>query len=75
VHEVLRPPAEPSVIAAAAELVARLTRLNEWLAAKTDPLAGSRCSPLGIFTQKSIPPAFSLSVAGMIYPLLRFSFV
>jgi acetylornithine deacetylase/succinyl-diaminopimelate desuccinylase-like protein len=39
IHEVMRP-AEPSVIAAAAELVARLERLNQRLAAKSDPLAG-----------------------------------
>jgi acetylornithine deacetylase/succinyl-diaminopimelate desuccinylase-like protein len=40
VHEVMRP-AEPSVIAAGAELVARLNRLHERLSAKADPLAGS----------------------------------
>jgi acetylornithine deacetylase/succinyl-diaminopimelate desuccinylase-like protein len=40
VHEVMRPPDEPSVIAAGAELVARLNRLDEQLAAKSDPLAG-----------------------------------
>jgi acetylornithine deacetylase/succinyl-diaminopimelate desuccinylase-like protein len=39
IHEVMRP-AEPSVIAAAAELVARLERLNQRLAAKADPMAG-----------------------------------
>jgi acetylornithine deacetylase/succinyl-diaminopimelate desuccinylase-like protein len=40
VHEVLRP-AEPSVIAAGAELVARLGRLQGRLSARSDPLAGS----------------------------------
>ena len=40
VHEVMRPPDEPSVIAAGAELVARLGRLDERLAAETDPVAG-----------------------------------
>lgn len=46
VHEVMRP-AEPSVIAAGAELVARINRLNEQLAAKTDPLAGSESAFIG----------------------------
>jgi acetylornithine deacetylase/succinyl-diaminopimelate desuccinylase-like protein len=41
VHEVMRPPDEPSVIAAGAELVARLGRLGERLAAHADPHAGS----------------------------------
>jgi acetylornithine deacetylase/succinyl-diaminopimelate desuccinylase-like protein len=41
VHEVMRPRDEPSVIAAGAELVARLGRLEEQLAARSDPLAGS----------------------------------
>src|SRR5262249_26348664 len=36
VHEVMRP-TEPSVIAAGAELVTRLGRLDETLATKTDP--------------------------------------
>src|SRR5205823_327977 len=40
VHEVMRPPDEPSVIAAGAELVARLGELDERLATKADPLAG-----------------------------------
>src|SRR5262245_13671060 len=40
VHEVMRPADEPSVIAAGAELVARLNRLGERLAGKSDPLAG-----------------------------------
>jgi succinyl-diaminopimelate desuccinylase len=40
VHEVMRPANEPSVIAAGAELVARLNRLGERLARKSDPLAG-----------------------------------
>ncbi len=41
VHEVMRPRDEPDVIAAGAELVARLGRLNQQLSAQTDPLAGS----------------------------------
>jgi acetylornithine deacetylase/succinyl-diaminopimelate desuccinylase-like protein len=41
VHEVMRPLDEPSVIAAGAELVARLGRLNERLAERIDPLVGS----------------------------------
>jgi acetylornithine deacetylase/succinyl-diaminopimelate desuccinylase-like protein len=40
VHEVMRPADEPSVIAVGAELVARLGRLDQRLAARTDPLAG-----------------------------------
>jgi acetylornithine deacetylase/succinyl-diaminopimelate desuccinylase-like protein len=43
VHEVMRPAGEPSVIAAGAELVARLGRLEERLAAseaESDPIAG-----------------------------------
>jgi acetylornithine deacetylase/succinyl-diaminopimelate desuccinylase-like protein len=40
VHEVMRP-AEPSVIAAGAELVVELGRLQERLARQSDPLAGS----------------------------------
>ncbi|HXG08847.1 MAG TPA: M20/M25/M40 family metallo-hydrolase [Gemmataceae bacterium] len=47
VHEVMRPPDEPSVIAAGAELVARLGRLNERLSAKSDPLAGSESVFIG----------------------------
>jgi acetylornithine deacetylase/succinyl-diaminopimelate desuccinylase-like protein len=41
VHEVMRPPDEPSVLAAAAELIARLGRLGERLSAQTDPQIGS----------------------------------
>jgi acetylornithine deacetylase/succinyl-diaminopimelate desuccinylase-like protein len=41
VHEVMRPPSEPGVIAAAAELVARLGRLEEELRAVTHPICGS----------------------------------
>ena len=37
----MRPPDEPSVIAAGAELVARLGQLSERLAARIDPLIGS----------------------------------
>lgn len=40
VHEVMRPLDEPSVIAAGAELVARLGRLDQRLSAQSDPLAG-----------------------------------
>lgn len=40
VHEVMRPPDEPSVIAAGAELVARLGHMGKALALRTDPLAG-----------------------------------
>ena len=40
VHEVMRPPDEPSVIAAGAELVARLGALDARLGTKVDPLAG-----------------------------------
>jgi acetylornithine deacetylase/succinyl-diaminopimelate desuccinylase-like protein len=47
VHEVARPPEEPSVIAAGAELVARLGRLGERLAAKSDPQAGSESVFIG----------------------------
>jgi acetylornithine deacetylase/succinyl-diaminopimelate desuccinylase-like protein len=41
VHEVMRPLDEPSVIAAGAELVARLGRLSEHLSAHVDPRIGS----------------------------------
>lgn len=40
VHEVMRPADEPSVIAAGAELVARLDKLGQRLALKEHPLAG-----------------------------------
>jgi acetylornithine deacetylase/succinyl-diaminopimelate desuccinylase-like protein len=40
VHEVMRPADEPSVIAAGAELVARLDELDARLSTKADPLAG-----------------------------------
>lgn len=40
VHEVMRPPDEPDVIAAGAELVARLGKLGQRLASKADPQAG-----------------------------------
>jgi succinyl-diaminopimelate desuccinylase len=40
VHEVMRPPDEPSVLAAGAELVARLARLDGRIAASFDPIAG-----------------------------------
>jgi acetylornithine deacetylase/succinyl-diaminopimelate desuccinylase-like protein len=41
VHEVMRPRDEPSVIAASAELVARLGQLDGGLAAQVDPVCGS----------------------------------
>jgi succinyl-diaminopimelate desuccinylase len=41
VHEVMRPPGEPNVIATGAELVQRLEKLNQQLSAKSNPLAGS----------------------------------
>jgi acetylornithine deacetylase/succinyl-diaminopimelate desuccinylase-like protein len=41
VHEVMRPAAEPSVIAAGAELVARLGRLQDELAAWSHPVCGA----------------------------------
>jgi acetylornithine deacetylase/succinyl-diaminopimelate desuccinylase-like protein len=47
VHEVMRPVNEPSVIAAGAELVARLQRLHETAARKADPLAGSESVFIG----------------------------
>ncbi len=53
VHEVMRP-AEPSVIAAGAELVARLTRLHERLSAKADPLAGAESLFVGQIHSGSI---------------------
>jgi acetylornithine deacetylase/succinyl-diaminopimelate desuccinylase-like protein len=40
VHEVLRPAGEPSVIAAAAELVRRLVAQDETLSLQVDPVAG-----------------------------------
>src|SRR5262249_7700196 len=45
VHEVMRPPGEPSVIAAAAELVARLGRLDEELRKSPHPV----CRPARVF--------------------------
>ena len=47
VHEVMRPADEPSVIAAGAELVARLQRLDRTLAARTEPLAGAESLFIG----------------------------
>jgi acetylornithine deacetylase/succinyl-diaminopimelate desuccinylase-like protein len=41
VHEVMRPAEEPSVIAAGAELVAQLAKLNSRLAQSIHPVAGS----------------------------------
>ncbi len=45
VHEVMRPSDEPSVIAAAAELVARLGRLDDELRASPHPV----CGPASVF--------------------------
>ncbi len=45
VHEVMRPAGEPSVIAAAAELVARLGRLDDELRAALHPV----CGPASVF--------------------------
>jgi acetylornithine deacetylase/succinyl-diaminopimelate desuccinylase-like protein len=47
VHEVMRPADEPGVIAAGAELVRRLGRMQEQLASKSDPLAGTESVFLG----------------------------
>jgi succinyl-diaminopimelate desuccinylase len=47
VHEVMRPMNEPSVIAAGAELVARLGRLAEQLKDRSDPLAGDETVFIG----------------------------
>lgn len=47
VHEVMRPADEPSVIAAGAELVARLHRFGLQLAQKSDPLAGAESVFIG----------------------------
>jgi acetylornithine deacetylase/succinyl-diaminopimelate desuccinylase-like protein len=41
VHEVMRPPDEPSVIAAGAELVSRLNQLDQELAASSHPVCGA----------------------------------
>jgi acetylornithine deacetylase/succinyl-diaminopimelate desuccinylase-like protein len=49
VHEVMRSPDEPSVLAAGAELIARLGRLEERLSAQTDPLAGRASVFVGQF--------------------------
>jgi acetylornithine deacetylase/succinyl-diaminopimelate desuccinylase-like protein len=46
VHEVMRP-SEPSVIAAGADLIGRLERLNAQLATKSDPLAGCESAFIG----------------------------
>jgi succinyl-diaminopimelate desuccinylase len=47
VHEVMRPLNEPSVIAAGAELILRLGRLQQQLAGLTDPIAGSESVFIG----------------------------
>jgi acetylornithine deacetylase len=49
VHEVMRPPNEPSVLAAGAEFIARLGRLQDRLSAQSDPLAGSPSVFVGQF--------------------------
>ena len=46
IHEVMRPD-EPSVIAAGAELVARLGRLRQKVSAKSDPVAGAESVFIG----------------------------
>jgi acetylornithine deacetylase/succinyl-diaminopimelate desuccinylase-like protein len=47
VHEVMRPAEEPSVIAAGAELVARLGHLHQQLSTLSDPLAGTESAFIG----------------------------
>jgi acetylornithine deacetylase/succinyl-diaminopimelate desuccinylase-like protein len=47
IHEVMRPADEPSVIAAGAELVARLGQLNQRVATKADALAGNESVFIG----------------------------
>jgi acetylornithine deacetylase/succinyl-diaminopimelate desuccinylase-like protein len=47
VHEVMRPRDEPNVIAAAAELIARLGRLEVELAKSTHPVCGSATAFIG----------------------------
>jgi acetylornithine deacetylase/succinyl-diaminopimelate desuccinylase-like protein len=49
VHEVMRPRDEPSVIAAGAELVARLQALDQELAATTHPVCGAASVFIGQF--------------------------
>ena len=49
VHEVMRPLDEPNVLAAGAELIARLCRVQERLSAQADPLAGSPSVFVGQF--------------------------
>jgi acetylornithine deacetylase/succinyl-diaminopimelate desuccinylase-like protein len=47
VHEVMRPPGEPSVIAAGARLVHRLGELDAALAGQSDPVAGRASAFIG----------------------------
>jgi acetylornithine deacetylase/succinyl-diaminopimelate desuccinylase-like protein len=47
VHEVMRPPEEPSVIAAGAQLATRLYSMGERLAARSDPQAGAESVFIG----------------------------
>jgi acetylornithine deacetylase/succinyl-diaminopimelate desuccinylase-like protein len=47
VHEVMRPADEPNVIAAGAELVARLAEFQDLLATRSDPHAGSESVFIG----------------------------
>ena len=47
IHEVMRPPEEPSVIDAASELIARFRQYAGFLAKKTDPEAGSETVFIG----------------------------
>ncbi|MGE5194302.1 MAG: M20 family metallopeptidase [Deltaproteobacteria bacterium] len=47
IHEVMRPPHEPSVVDAGAELIARLRQFGGFLAAKSDPEAGNETVFIG----------------------------
>lgn len=49
VHEVMRPPDEPSVLAAGADLIAGLGRLDRELSSQTDPIAGRASVFVGQF--------------------------
>jgi succinyl-diaminopimelate desuccinylase len=49
VHEVMRPPDEPSVLAAGAELIARLGQLDQRLATPTDAVVGRASAFVGQF--------------------------
>lgn len=49
IHEVMRPAEQPSVIAAGAELVLRLSKLDATLANRRDPMAGQETVFIGQF--------------------------